>query len=91
MRQLLLKIVEVFQNVKKFISLAVVLTLVLAMAIPAMAAGVANIDKKAFDGFAAQKLSANNKITGLGDFELVSDSKAGWRLLANNKFCPYVN
>ena len=71
---------------KKLFSLAFVFAMVFALVIPAVSAGAepVEIDKKAFDAFPAQKHTANNKHTGLGDFELVSDSKAGWRLFCNN-------
>jgi hypothetical protein len=68
---------------KKFLTVLLVALMVLAITLPAFANPV-KVDKKAFDAFPAQKLTANNKVTGIGNFELVSDSKAGWRLISNN-------
>jgi len=64
--------------------------MLIAFAAPAMAAAkptppvapifgdVVKVDKKAFDVFAAPKMSANNNVVGLDGGTLISDSKAGW-------------
>ena len=68
---------------KKLLSLALVLTMVLALAVPAMAAApagfitgeVTQIDKKGYDKFAGIEITANNSIKKFDGFNFVADNK----------------
>ena len=67
---------------KKFLSLALVLTMVLALAIPALAAPagfisgtVSAIDKNGYDSFKGTEITANNSNTVFNGFKFVADNK----------------
>jgi hypothetical protein len=70
---------------KKLLSLALVLTMVLVLAVPALAeaapAGfvsgtVVTIDKKGYDSFDGMEITANNSTTVFDNFSFVADNKA---------------
>ena len=68
---------------KKFLSLALVFAIVLAFAVPAMAAApngfitgdVTQIEKKGYDSFAGKEITSNNSVTQFDDFNFVADNK----------------
>jgi len=69
-------------KMKKLLTFMLVAALVLAMAIPSMAAE--KIDKKTYDSFSGKK-SANNAIVEIGNgLKLISDSKTGWIIRAED-------
>jgi hypothetical protein len=68
---------------KKLLPLIFAITMVLALAVPAMAVTpsgfisgtVATIDKKGYDGFSGKEITANNSTTTFNGFSLVADNK----------------
>jgi len=67
---------------KKLLSLAFVLTMVFALAIPALAAPsgfiggtIVTIDKRGYDGFEGTEITANNSSTIFDNFSIVADNK----------------
>ncbi|MCL1974858.1 MAG: hypothetical protein FWG61_01690, partial [Firmicutes bacterium] len=67
---------------KKLLSIALVLTIVLAFAVPAITAPagfsggtVIAIDKKGYDNFIGLEITANNSITNFNNFSFIADNK----------------
>ena len=67
---------------KKLISFALVLTIVLAFVVPAMAANsgfiggtVASINKSGYDSFDGKQITSNNSVTQFDNFRFVADNK----------------
>ncbi|MCL1981531.1 MAG: hypothetical protein FWG53_00360 [Clostridiales bacterium] len=68
---------------KKLLSLALVLTMVLAFAVPVMAAAtsdfiggtVVTIDKNGYNNFDGREITANNSTTVFKDFSFIADNK----------------